>query len=788
MVSWGLLMDSNERYRLLVESVEDMAIYLVDAQGRIATWNRGAERLTGYSDEAIGMPASMLYVAGDATTALAEARTACREHGGSRLIEARLARKDGSTVLVSTTTRAVHDGSGAFIGFGETTRDRSRRMAADEAQRSTEEQFRRLVHGVVDYAIYMLDLEGHVHSWNAGARRIKGYEPEEIIGKHFSVFYTAADQLAGEPQRGLRNAREQGRFENQAWRVRKDGSLFWAHVVIDRIDDDEGQPIGFAKVTRDATESREAERLLDEMRRALHQSQKMEAIGHLTGGVAHDFNNLLQVISGNLQLLNEDVAGNDRAKRRIANAMSGVSRGSKLSSQLLSFARRQPLAPKVINPGRLIRGMDDLLRHTLGEEVEVETVIAGGLWNTLVDRANVENAILNLAINARDAMDGRGRLTIEAGNACLDDHYVQRHHDVNAGQYVLIAVTDTGRGIPTELLDKVFEPFFTTKSEGSGTGLGLSMVYGFVRQSGGHIKIYSEPGQGTTVRIYLPRSKEAEERLQEPAAEPMRGGTETILVVEDDEGVRDTAVSLLRKLGYSVLQASDAQSALSVIESGISLDLLFTDVVMPGPLRSPELAIKARERIPHLAVLFTSGYTANAIVHAGRLDEGLELLSKPYTHEAMARKVREVLDSSRAAAPPENPGSSHKGDARPTATPKPLRILLCEDDTFIRNTVRDILESKGHQVMDARTAEAAISLHAADPADLLLTDLNLPGASGARLAQTLRISHPGLPVLFITGRVTDDIQPDERTRVLIKPFGTENLTDAIASLMSVQGR
>lgn len=391
---------------------------------------------------------------------------------------------------------------------------------------------------------------------------------------------------------------------------------------------------------------------------ALRQSQKLEALGKLTGGVAHDFNNLLQVISGNLQLLTRDVAGQPRAEKRVENAMAGVMRGAKLASQLLAFGRRQPLEPKVLNLGRLVGSMDDLLRRSLGEDVEIETIIAGGLWNTLIDPGQIENAILNLAINARDAMAGGGRLTIEARNAYLDDDYCRQHDDVQPGQYVMIAVTDTGSGIPREILDQVFEPFFSTKPEGKGTGLGLSMVHGLVKQSGGHVRIYSEVNEGTTIRLYLPRAVQDEDLITDTSAAPVRGGSETVLVVEDDDGVRDTAVALLTELGYRVLKSRDAASALSVIESGIPIDLLFTDVVMPGPLRSPELARRAKERLPQLAVLFTSGYTENAIVHHGRLDPGVELLSKPYTREALARKVRHVLgkDDEAGATPlPSDP-------------------------------------------------------------------------------------------------------------------------------------
>jgi CheY-like chemotaxis protein len=327
----------------------------------------------------------------------------------------------------------------------------------------------------------------------------------------------------------------------------------------------------------------------------------------------------------------------------LRNALAGVSRGSKLASQLLAFGRRQPLAPKVVNLGRLVRGLDDLLRRTLGDGVEIETAISGGLWNTLVDPSQVENAILNLAINARDAMQAHGKLTIEAGNATLTDDADVRHEDVGSEQYVMLAVTDTGCGMTPEVVEHVFEPFFTTKPEGQGTGLGLSMVYGFVKQSGGHIKIDSEPGRGTTIRLYLPRASAAEDVVAEGAAGSIIGGSETVLVVEDDDEVRATVVELLADLGYRVLEARDAQSALAIIESGAAIDVLFTDVVMPGPVRSPELARQARARLPEVAVLFTSGYTDNAIVHGGRLDQGIDLLSKPYTRETLARRIRHVL-------------------------------------------------------------------------------------------------------------------------------------------------
>jgi PAS domain S-box-containing protein len=375
----------------------------------------------------------------------------------------------------------------------------------------------------------------------------------------------------------------------------------------------------------------------------LRQAQKMDALGNLTGGVAHDFNNLLQVIGGNLELLTADVASNERAERRLQTALQAVLRGSMLAGQLLAFARRQPLSPKVVDLGRLIRGMDDMLRRALGSAIEIETVIAGGLWSTCVDPVQVETALLNLAINARDAMEGRGRLTIEAGNAYLDESYASRHPDVAPGQYVMVAVSDTGGGIPPEIADKVFDPFFTTKPEGQGTGLGLSMVHGFVKQSGGHVTIYSEIGEGTTIRLYLPRTRDSEDVPTDLVENGHAvGGNETVLLVEDDEDVRVTTAEMLSGLGYNVLRAKDADAALAILDSGIAIDLLFTDIVMPGAIPTQELARRAQHKLPGIAVLFTSGYTDNALLH-DRFDYDVHLIAKPYTREQLDRKLRRVL-------------------------------------------------------------------------------------------------------------------------------------------------
>ena len=595
-------------------------------------------------------------------------------------------------------------------------------------------------------------------------------------------------------------------------RVRRaDGVYRWALSAAAPRFSDDGAFLGYIGSIIDITQRKESERILQEAnvvleRRVaaaiaerahteaqLRQAQKMEAIGKLTGGVAHDFNNVLQVIAGNLQLLGRDVAGNVRAEQRLQTAVAATSRGSRLASQLLAFGRRQPLSPKTVNLGRLVRGIDDMLRRSLGEGVEIETAIAGGLWNTFVDTVQVENALLNLAINARDAMQGQGKLTIEAGNAFLDDTYVARHGDVAAGQYVMVAVTDTGCGIPAELLERVFEPFYTTKPEGRGTGLGLSMVYGFVKQSGGHIKIYSEVGQGTTVRIYLPRARQPEDVEIDVETGPITGGSETVLVVEDDEDVRGTVVDLLSELGYRVLRAKDAQSALAIVESGVPIDLLFTDVVMPGPLGSPELARKARERLPNIAVLFTSGYTDNAIVHGGRLDEGVDLLSKPYSREAMARKIRSVLRNQPrgeiAAAPPSLPPASEP-EAVPDASRVAARVLLVDDDAMVRFTTADMLSYLGHIVTEAGDATDALRLLSEQAFDVLVTDIALPDLSGDELAMRALALQPGLRVIFATGYDAlpedSDHQALAGAMLLRKPYNKERIEDAMNSAMAAR--
>ena len=450
----------------------------------------------------------------------------------------------------------------------------------------TEETFRRLVDGVKDYAIFMLNPQGYVTSWNSGAVRVEGYAAEEAIGSHFSRLYLPNDQQAGIPEKALREAIAMGKHEAEAWHVRKDGSRFWASVMIDPLHDDAGRLIGFAEITRDITEKRQAEEALEQTQAALAQAQKLEALGQLTGGVAHDFNNLLTAILGSLELLERELGSlTGRGHRLLGVVRQAAERGAMLTTRLLAFSRKQTLAPQPTDLNKLVAGMSELLRHTLGEQIVIETVLAGGLWQVLIDQNQMESSILNLAVNARDAMPEGGKLTIETGNTYLDTDYAEAHAEVPAGQYVLVAVSDNGVGMSPQVIGRAFEPFFTTREPGKGTGLGLSQVFGFAKQSGGHIKLYSEPGHGTTVKIYLPRDTAAiavpETGKPELSAIPSARG-ELVLVVEDDPQVRFFGATALTRLGYRVIEAADPNTALSILTTEPKVDLLFTDVGLPG--------------------------------------------------------------------------------------------------------------------------------------------------------------------------------------------------------------
>jgi PAS domain S-box-containing protein len=575
----------------------------------------------------------------------------------------RLRRHDGIYRSVALDGRPYREAGGAFRGYSGSCVDISARNEAvaylaggpgkdDDARNESERNFQILVNGVTDYAIYLLDPAGNVTSWNTGAERVKGYPAEEAIGRHYGMFYTEEERREGVPNTSLERAIALGKFESEGWRVRKDGTRFWANTTINPIYAADGTLQGFAKITRDVTERREAQAQLEQAREQIFQSQKMEAVGQLTGGIAHDFNNLLTVILGNLDIIQRRMAREaiDPAtiRRLVNNAIEGARRATVLTQRLLAFSRRQPLDPKPLDPNRFIAGAVDFIQRSLGETIEVRAVGGGGVWQIEADPNQLETALLNLALNARDAMSSGGKLTIETSNVYLDEAYARANPEVAPGDYVLLAVSDTGTGMDEATLARAFEPFFTTKPAGQGTGLGLSQVYGFVKQSGGHIKIYSEPGQGTTVGIYMPRLSGNAATAPRPQADVPRAGSggEVILVVEDDAGVRSYITEVLVELGYQVLQAADGRAGLAALErSAAQVALLLTDVILPD-FNGRDLAERARRRWPKLKVLFMTGYSRNAIVHQGRLDPGVALIQKPITQAALADRIRDVLDKS----------------------------------------------------------------------------------------------------------------------------------------------
>ena len=629
----------------------------------------------------------------------------------------------------------------------------------------SERRFRMLVEGVTDYAIYMLDPAGTVVNWNPGAQRIKGYDREEIIGQHFSRFYTEEDRNNRIPYQVLETAARTGKYEAEGWRVRKDGTRFWASVVINAIRNSAGEVIGFAKVTRDLTERRATEE-------RLQQSQKMEGIGQLTGGVAHDFNNLLTIIIGNLEALQRNFTeeGLDvtRLKRSADNAMRGARRAESLTQRLLAFSRQQPLEPKSVDVGRLVTGMSDLLRRTLGEQISVETVLAGGLWRAHADPNQLEVAIINLAVNARDAMPTGGKLTLETANVHLDERYAAEQVEVLPGQYVMLAVTDSGVGMPSEVKAKAFDPFFTTKDIGQGTGLGLSQVYGFVKQSRGHVQIYSEDGEGTTVKIYLPRHhSDATDAEEEPVRTVARGRkSEMILVVEDDEDVRNYSSESLRELGYTVLEARNARMALQMLERHPEVAVIFTDIGLPGGMNGRQLCEEARKLRPTLKVLFTSGYARNAIVHDGRLDPGVELLTKPFTQAALGEKLRDIID----------------------AKSSPARVLVVEDETLIQMLAAEYLEECGIKVDTAGSAAEALNKLRLIPGgvDALVVDMGLPDRKGDALVREVRSIYPTLPIVIASGQGRQELRQLFKDMASItfvsKPYSSEELKTAIRAI------
>ena len=620
------------RYQYLITGISDYAIYMLDPNGLVSSWNAGANRFKGYvAQEILGEHFSRFYTpedraAGKPARALA---TALKE--GKYEAEGWRIRKDGSRFWAHVVIDPIYNEAGVLLGFAKVTRDVTERKRAEDALRESEQRFRLLVNGVTDYALFMLSPEGTVTNWNPGAERIKGYLQEEIIGSHFSRFYTPEDRDAGVPRRAIETAATTGRFEAEGWRVRKDGSRFWAHVVIDAIRDDAGELLGFAKITRDLTEKKKADEALEKANIALYQAQKMESIGQLTGGVAHDFNNLLSVLSSGLEVLSLQRGDGDR--RTLDSMRRAIDRGARLTQQLLAFARQQPLQAETRNLNRVIRGFETVLRRAGHPAIDFVIDLDRKARSAVIDSARFESALLNLVVNARDAMPDGGRLTIATTNVVADGTHPA---GLAPGEYVRVTVTDTGTGMPPDVVARAFEPFFTTKEVGKGTGLGLSQVYGFIKQSGGEVAIDSAQGEGTTISIYLPA-------VVDPVEEPRAEHIESVLIVEDEPDLMDVAATLFTSMGYDVVTASSGQEAIDVLEQR-DVDILFTDVVMPNGMNGIELASFTREHYPATKIMLASGYPLPALRqrHGSDLSE-FAFVNKPYRLSDLARTLRSAI-------------------------------------------------------------------------------------------------------------------------------------------------
>jgi PAS domain S-box-containing protein len=626
------------RYHLLVDAITDYAIYMLDPNGIVTSWNSGAQRLKGYTEtEIVGQHFSNFYTAEDRAAGLPQRALSTAAKDGRFENEGWRIRKDGAQFWAHVIIDPIRTSDGQLLGFAKITRDLSERKATEAELKASEQQFRTLVQGVGDYAIYLLDPSGRVTNWNLGAQRIKGYCPDEIIGQHFSRFYTEEDLANDLPRRALEEAEHTGRFEKEGWRVRKDGTRFWANVVIDAIRSDDGALVGFAKITRDITEKKEAQRALEQAREELFQSQKMEVIGQLAGGMAHDFNNLLMAILGSLELLKKRIPDTPDTARLLENAVAGAQRGAALTQHMLAFSRKQELKVEAVDILDLVAGMVEMLQRTLGSTISVETRFPSNLRKILSDPNQLASAILNLSINARDAMPHGGRLILGAAEKTLAKGEVG---SLPSGQYLCLFVTDNGEGMDEETLTKATTPFFTTKGVGKGTGLGLSMVQGMVAQTGGHLNLRSTSGEGTTAELFLPFATGLENAPSDPTG-PVEHVTRRtglkILAVDDDPLILMNTVLMLEDLGHVVREATSGGAALDLFTTEEGFDLVVTDHSMPG-MTGSELASQLRQLRADLPIVLASGYTD---LPPGSGQE-LVRLTKPYSQDQLQKAIKDV--------------------------------------------------------------------------------------------------------------------------------------------------
>lgn len=617
------------RLGVFVSQVTDYAIYMLSPEGIVTSWNAGAERFKGYkAEEIIGEHFSKFYTPEDHAAGMPAAAMRTALDAGKFESEGSRVRKDGTMFRASIVLDPIFSSKGTLLGFTQITRDITDKHEALERLHESEQRFRLLVQSVTDYAIYMLSPTGHITNWNEGAKRIQRLELKDVEGSHFSRFYKDEDRAANLPERALRIAREEGHYEHEGWRVRGDGAAFWAHVVIEPVYDSSEQLIGFAKITRDVTERRAANLALERTREALQQSQKLEALGKLTGGIAHDFNNLLSVIMNGIDLLHS--VTNPTQQRKIVDSMErAAQRGSSLTGQLLAFAREQPLELAVHDVNRIISSFETVLRRALPSSVAFK-INRSPIRLVTTDVSQFESALLNLVINARDAIRENGTISIETGERELREDEVP---NITAGQYVVVTVADDGEGMTPEVQARAVEPFFTTKAVGKGTGLGLSQVYGLMQQTNGFIKIDSSVGAGTRISLYFAAQSTSEGIV--PQLPPM----EKVLVVDDQPDVLEMAVTLFSSLGYEAFAANSGREALNFLQQNEDIKVLFSDIVMPG-MNGVALAMAARELIPDLKVVLASGYmSANLREQFGDDLNNFEVIAKPYRLPDLVKKL-----------------------------------------------------------------------------------------------------------------------------------------------------
>jgi len=639
--SYDVSLLGEERYRLLVDAITDYAIYMLDADGNIVSWNPGAQRFKGYEAwEILGEHFSRFYTNEDRLARLPERAIATAVREGRFESEGWRVRRDSTRFWAHVVMDPIWGRNGELLGFAKITRDLTERKAAEAKLQSSERQFQILVQGVTDYALYMLDPDGYVSNWNVGAERIKGYSAAEIVGQHFSQFYTDEDRQRGEPQNSLETARREGRMEKEGWRRRKDGSRFWAHVIIDAIHGEDGSILGFAKITRDITEKLETQKALTQAREELFQSQKMEAIGQLTGGIAHDFNNLLMAIMGSLEILKKRLPDDPGLAPLLDNAFQGAERGAALTQRMLAFSRRQELNMQAVDLAMLVTGIMDFIHRSVGSATHIETRFPMELPRIVTDQVQLESALLNLVVNARDAMANGGTITIAAEEFMAHE----KTERLQPGRYVRLWVSDTGEGMDEETSASATTPFFTTKGVGKGTGLGLSMVQGLTEQSGGKLTIDSQKGHGTTVSLFLPAAEPDEcpqiSETQMPPTTEMPNGNFTVLAVDDDALVLMNTTLMLEDLGHTVIEAYSGADALKELKAGAKIDIVITDHSMPR-MTGSELAAAIRQEWPDLPVVLATGY---AELPSGG-DNRLPRLPKPFSQNQLQDIIASVLAS-----------------------------------------------------------------------------------------------------------------------------------------------